>query len=110
MQTRIKRAFYKELAPNNPHLKIRSFKKQKNYLHNYEYETVRVNWINSGWIYNLYFYFDLEGKNIDTKLEMKEKGGSLGNMTILTLGGFFENPDVPPEIKEWAIFNIGILR
>lgn len=109
MQLRIKRAFYKELAPNNPHLKIRSFKKRKNFVDNYEYEAVKVNWKGFGWSYNLYFYFDLNGQNIGTKLELTTPSGP-GYIKNLMPDEFFENSDIPPEIRSWAMFNIDVIK
>lgn len=110
MQLRIKRAFYKDLAINNPHLKIRSFRKRKNHIGNYHYEAVRVRWSSMGWDNNLYFYFDLNGKTIETKLELTNKsdGASLG--VSLVPEDFLNHPHIPQEIRDWAMFNIDVIK
>jgi hypothetical protein len=108
MKLSIKRAFYKDLAPNNLHLKIRSFRKRKDYIRNIEFETVMISWINSGRRQNLWFHFQLDGRLLDIIIEHSD--GVKFIREALAPDKVITYELIPQEVRGWLLFNMDLLR
>jgi hypothetical protein len=108
MKLSIKRAFYKELAPNNLHLKIRSFRKRKDYIRNIEFETVMISWKTSNRWQSLWFHFYLDGSLLDVLIEHND--GVRFIREALAPDKVITYELIPQEIREWLLFNMDLLR